>query len=93
MTLDCATATSRATDFGMFQLVVDGKNVGEPFDGYNGKGGIGATHVVRAEEVSFGTVELATGAHAFEFRLAGKNKAATSYMVGVDCILLRRAPS
>jgi hypothetical protein len=87
---DIVMYLTRASDFGTFQLKVDGENVGAPFDGYNGEGGMVATHVIRAETVEFGTVNLAAGDHTFEFRLVGKNEAASSYMVGVDCIVLRR---
>ncbi|MBN1344845.1 MAG: DUF2961 domain-containing protein [Phycisphaerae bacterium] len=79
---------AKATDFGIFQLYVDGKPVGKPFDGYNGSGGFGGTHAIKAEKVSFGVVELAAGTRMFEFRVVGKNEKATSFMVGVDCILL-----
>ena len=89
-TYDVVLYLAKASDFGMFQLKVDGKKVGAPFDGYNGKGGWGLTHVVRAEAVSFGAITLTPGRRAFEFRVVGKNPAATSYMIGVDCIVLRR---
>jgi hypothetical protein len=81
----------KATDFGTFQLLIDGKAVGRPFDAYNGTGGEGPTHVLKAEEVSFGLADLDAGSHTFEFRLVGKNKAATYYMVGIDYILLRHS--
>ena len=87
---DVVMYLTKASDFGTFQLKVDGKNVGAPFDAYNGEGGMVATHVIRAEAVEFGAVNLVAGDHTFEFRLVGKNEAATSYMVGVDCIVLRR---
>jgi hypothetical protein len=89
-TYDVVMYLTKASDFGSFQLKVDGKDLGEPFDAYNGEGGMVATHVIRAEEVKFGTLNLTAGDHTFEFRLVGKNEAATSYMVGVDCIVLRR---
>ncbi len=82
---------AKATDFGIFQLSVDGKALGKPFDAYNGTGGVGHTHAIKARKVSFGVVELEAGTRTFEFRLVGKNDKATSYMVGVDCILLRQA--
>jgi hypothetical protein len=80
----------KASDFGTFQLKVDGEDLGEPFDGYNGEGGAGSTHVLRAENVVFGTVALDRGDRTFEFLLVGKNEKATSHMVGIDCLLLRR---
>ncbi len=88
---DVVMYLTKASDFGAFQLKVDGKALGAPFDAYNGEGGEALTHVVREEAVEFGSVNLAAGSHTFEFRLVGKNPAATSYMVGVDCIVLRAA--
>ncbi len=79
----------QASDFGIFQLEIDGQDQGEPFDGYNAEGGIGATHVVRAEAVEFGRVSLEAGTREFRFEIVGKNDQATSYMVGLDCIVLR----
>ena len=43
-----------------------------------------------ATAIGSGTVLSADGTRVFEFRLVGKNEKATSYMVGVDCIVLRR---
>jgi len=88
-TYEVAMYLAKASDFGIFQLKIDGKKVGQPFEGYSGEGGAGHTHIMVTDEVSFGTVELAAGTHTFEFRLVGKNPAATAYMVGIDCILLR----
>ncbi len=79
----------KATDFGSFQLSIDGKPLGQPFDAYSGEGGVGPTHVVKAEKVSFGVVELDAGPHKFGFQIVGKNAAATKYFVGVDCLLLK----
>ena len=88
---DVVMYLTKASDFGTLQLKVDGKALGAPFDAYNGVGGEAPTHVVREEAVEFGMVHLTVGSHTFEFRLVGKNQAATSYMVGVDCIVLRPA--
>jgi len=88
-TYEVAMHLAKATDFGAFQLSIDGKNVGRPFDGYNSEGGWGFSHIIVSDEVSFGAVALTEGLHTFEFRVVGKNEAATSYMVGVDCILLK----
>lgn len=81
---------AKASDFGIFQLSVDGTDVGAPFDGYNGDGGEAPTHVVRAEDVSFGDLKLTADEHLFEFRTVGKNERATNYYLGIDCILLKR---
>ncbi|MBM3492856.1 MAG: DUF2961 domain-containing protein [Armatimonadetes bacterium] len=81
---------TRATDFGIVQLLVDGKPLGEPFDGYNGEGGYGPTHVVRADGIEFGEVDLTAGAHTLRLRLTGKNARAIGHMIGVDCLVLKR---
>ena len=83
---------AKATDFGIFQLSVDRKQQGPPYDGYNGAGGVGPTQVVRAEAVDFGLVSLTAGTHEFRFEVVGKNERATSYMIGLDCIVLRPPP-
>jgi hypothetical protein len=80
----------KASDFGIFQLRVDGREQGSPSDGYNGEAGIGPTHVVRAEAVPFGEISLTAGTHEFRSDVTGKNDRSTSYMVGVDCIVLER---
>ncbi len=71
-----------ANDYGILQLLVDGQPVGKPFDGYS-------PTVVRSELVDFGEIELAQGPHQFRLQVAGKNQASTSYMVGLDCLLVR----
>ncbi|MBX7257878.1 MAG: DUF2961 domain-containing protein [Candidatus Hydrogenedentes bacterium] len=87
---DISLYLAKASDFGVFQLKVDGKDVGAPFDAYNGAGGESPTHVVRAENVPFGSLKLPAGEHTFEFRVVGKNDRATNYYMGIDCILLKR---
>ncbi|MBN1346813.1 MAG: DUF2961 domain-containing protein [Phycisphaerae bacterium] len=80
---------AKSNEFGRFQLFVDGKPLGRPYDAYHGGKGQGVTNLVKAANVSFGVIELAAGTHRFEFRLVGKNEKSTSYMIGVDCIRLR----
>jgi hypothetical protein len=79
----------KASDFGTFQLHVDGNPLGKPFDGFNGEGGHGPTHVVRADAVVLGSIKLSAGTHTFDFRLTGRNPKAIGHMVGVDCLMLR----
>ena len=68
----------KASDFGLFQLSIDGQPQGPVFDGYNGQGGIGPTHVIRAEAVDFGEVGLEAGTHDFRFDVTGRAPEATS---------------
>ncbi len=88
---DVVMNLAKSNEFGTFQLVVDGKPLGRPYDAYNGGKGQGVTNLVKAANVSFGAVELAAGTHPFEFRVVGKHEKSTSYMIGIDYILLRRA--
>lgn len=78
---------TRAYNYGIFELTVDGRSVGGPFDGYHGLAP-GDRTVLHAPRVSFGTINLARGDHVFRFEVTGKNKDSRGYMVGVDRILL-----
>ena len=75
---------TKAIDYGIVQLHVDGKAVGKPFDGFN-------NGVVPSGKVDYGTIELAAGKHPLKFQVAGKNEAATGYYVGIDCVTLTPA--
>jgi hypothetical protein len=76
----CAFFT-KAPDYGMYQLLVDGQPLGAPFDGY-------APGVVRSEGVEFGKFKFTKGAHTIAFRCVGKNKTSSSFMLGLDNIVL-----
>ncbi len=73
---------TKAVDYGIVQVKLDGKPIGQPFDGYN-------NGVIRSERISLGTMDLSAGTHELTFQVTGKNARSTSYMVGVDSILLR----
>ncbi|MBT3286042.1 MAG: hypothetical protein HN380_01755 [Victivallales bacterium] len=63
--------------YGIFQLSVDGKPLGQPFDGYT-------PELDESEPVSFGQTQLAAGPHQIELRLVGKNpKASRSSFLSV----------
>lgn len=73
---------TKAADYGIAEVKLDGKPVGQPFDGYN-------DGVVRSERVNLGLADLAAGKHELTFEVTGKNEKSSSYMVGVDSVLLR----
>jgi len=76
---------TKAIDYGIVQLSVDGTPAGKPFDGFN-------NGVIPSGKIDCGTVELAKGKHQLTFEVVGKNDAATGYFVGIDCLTLEPAP-
>ncbi|MHB1001930.1 MAG: glycoside hydrolase family 172 protein [Armatimonadota bacterium] len=74
---------TKASDYGTFQVKLDGVPMGEPFDGFK-------PGVIRSERTELGTVDLTKGAHELTFEVTGKNRHSTDYMVGVDSILVDR---
>ncbi|WP_212754308.1 DUF2961 domain-containing protein [Nakamurella aerolata] len=82
-----ATAVlSKAVDYGIVQLAVDGKNVGSGFDGYQATGVGTAQH-------DLGTLALTAGRHTLTLTVTGKNAAATGYFVGLDYLSLATTAS
>jgi hypothetical protein len=74
---------TRAPDFGIIRFSLDGKVVGEPFDGYN-------PAVVSPMAVSLGRVELKKGTALFRIETVGANPKAipNRYYCGLDCLVL-----
>ncbi|MFW6161848.1 MAG: DUF2961 domain-containing protein [Planctomycetota bacterium] len=72
---------TKAIDYGIVQLKLDGKPIGKPFDGFH-------NGVIPSGKVSYGTLDLAQGKHRLTFQVTGKNDAATGHFVGIDCITL-----
>ena len=73
---------TKAADYAIVQVKLDGKPIGQPFDGYN-------DGVIRSDRIELGTLELAAGQHEITFEVTGKNEKSNGYLVGVDAILLR----
>jgi D-arabinan exo alpha-(1,3)/(1,5)-arabinofuranosidase (non-reducing end) len=72
---------TRAIDYGQVQVSLDGKDVGPVFDGFH-------DGVVPSGRIDLGEVDLTAGNHALKFTVTGKNEKSTSYMVGVDAVVL-----
>jgi len=76
---------TKAGDYGIVQFMLDGKVIGDPFDGY-GKG------IVRTPRIDLGEMELSAGSHAFKVEVTGKNPDSHGHIVGLDCITLEPVP-
>ncbi len=70
--------------YGIVEVSVDGKVVGERFDAWYAE-------VDRGERVSFGVVELGAGDHEVRVTVRGRSEKSTGYLVSVQRWLLRAA--
>jgi hypothetical protein len=84
-TYDLSTVLTKAPDYGIHTLSVDGQRIGEPFDGYDPTG-------VSTQEVNYGTVQLDEGRHTLTLTVTGKNAASRGFFAGVDLIQLKKSP-
>jgi hypothetical protein len=81
-TYDLSAAMTKARDYGIVSLAVNGAQLGQPFDGYN------SPNVTVNNNVAFGSVQLSAGTHQLTFRVVGKNPSSIGYQVGIDYLLL-----
>ncbi|MDR3621256.1 MAG: DUF2961 domain-containing protein [Paludisphaera borealis] len=72
---------TKAPDYAMVQLALDGKDLGRPIDLY-------APGVVHSGAAALGVLSLETGTHVLSLTIAGKNPKSTSYLVGLDWLKL-----
>ncbi|MFI5378018.1 MAG: DUF2961 domain-containing protein [Tepidisphaerales bacterium] len=71
---------TKARDYGIVQVSLDGQKLGNPIDLYN-------PAVVPFGPVSLGPVDLTAGEHKLTFEITGANdKAIKAYMVGIDYV-------
>ncbi len=74
---------TKARDYGVFQLSLDGKALGRPIDLYN------FPDVVTTGELDLGTHTLTKGTHKLAVKITGANaKAIKAYMFGLDYVKL-----
>ncbi len=75
---------TKARDYGIIQVWLDGQKLGNPIDLYN-------PEVVPFGPVSLGPVELSAGEHKLTIEITGANeKAVKAYMVGIDYVKVDR---
>jgi hypothetical protein len=77
---------TKAANYGIVQLSLDGQKLGGPIDGYN-------PVVIPSGPLDLGTHELNKGDHPLTLEIVGANdKAAKAYMAGLDYVKLERVP-
>ncbi len=75
---------TKAIDYGIVQLWIDGSKAGSPVDLFH-------EGVVPTGPVALGTHQLAAGDHTLTVEIVGTNpKAVPAYMFGLDQVLLHR---
>jgi hypothetical protein len=75
---------TKARDYGIVQLSLDGRKLGEPIDLYN-------NGVIPAGPLDLGTRDFSTGQHVLTAEITGANPAAVkAYMFGLDYVLLEK---
>ncbi|MBN1816207.1 MAG: DUF2961 domain-containing protein [Sedimentisphaerales bacterium] len=78
------TQLTRAVDYGIVQLHLDGKPLGGPIDLFN-------NGVVATGPLDLGTQDLKKGRHVLKVEILGANPSAVkSYMFGLDYLLLEK---
>ncbi|MDQ3630977.1 MAG: hypothetical protein M3417_06870 [Actinomycetota bacterium] len=73
---------TRAPNFGIYEFSIDGRRIGDRYDGY-------APAVERSEQTGLGSVELAKGSHTLTLTVPDKNPASSNYFGGLDYVELR----
>jgi hypothetical protein len=79
---------TKARDYGVIQMSLDGKPVGAPFDCFEPE------KVLRTDAVNLGTVELKKGKATLRIEVVdtNPNSVGLRYMWGLDCVVLKPAP-
>lgn len=73
---------TKAADYGIFQMLLDGQKTGDPIDLYS-------SEMSPTEEISLGKFDLTAGDHPLTIQSAGVNeKAEKKYMFGIDYMKL-----
>ena len=77
---------TKARDYGIVQLSLDGEKLGQPFDLYN-------PQVVPTGPLDLGVRDLKKGSHRLTLEITGANeKAIKRFMAGLDYVKLERVP-
>jgi hypothetical protein len=77
---------TRAPDFAILQLTLDGKKYGAPIDLY-------ARQVSPSGRIPAGGFDLSAGTHELGFRVVGKNSSSSNYKFGLDSFTLTPSQS
>ncbi len=83
-TYDVHVSSANSTSRGIWQLSIDGVNLGAPQDGYSNVSGGSLT------DLDIGAINIKTaGNHTFTFTVTGKNASSTGYVISLDDLTLR----
>ncbi len=80
---DLSAVQTKARDYGINTLAVDGRVVGSPFDAYN------SPDVAVSAPIGYGTVPLTAGRHTLTVTVTGRNPAAVGFSAGLDYLTLK----
>ena len=83
---DLELVLTKARDYGIVQIMLDGKRLGGPIDLFN------TPDVITTGVLSFEKNQLKKGNHKLSLEIVGSNpKAVKSYMVGLDYVQLKQS--
>lgn len=74
---------TKARDYGTARLFVNEAPLGEELDFYD-------PQVVPTGAIPLGKITLKAGVNTLQIRITGKNEKSVGYMVGLDCLVLRK---
>lgn len=80
---DLSVVYTRAADYGVITLALDGQTIGASFDGYR-------PNVVIAPAVDYGSVQLGAGEHTLMWTVTGRNAASSGFLAGIDVVRLEQ---
>jgi hypothetical protein len=73
---DLTTVLTKARDYGVVQLAIDGKNLSAAFDGYN-------PAVMKSDPITLGKLQLKSGKHLLTLTVTGKSTSSTGYLAAI----------
>jgi hypothetical protein len=80
---------TKANDYGIVQLAIDGQDIGQPIDCYEGR-------VTTTGEIALGSLDLKPGKHVLRATVVGANEKARnavgagSHIFGIDYLTLKK---
>ena len=88
-TYDVQIVLTKAPGYAILKFLLDGKPIGEAFDGYSPPG----AGIVHSPVLTLSKADLPAGDHRLTLEITGANPDATiSYMAGIDYVHLKRVP-
>jgi len=80
---DMSAVQTKARDYGINTLAVDGRVVGSPFDAYN------SPNVTVSAPIDYGRMPLTAGRHTLTINVTGKNPSSVGFSAGLDYLTLK----